>query len=72
MMADELSFLRPEIKNYKAEADADLFPIPGQLELHGSCRYGALLSTCFLALYCCISNCGDGGIRITLQTQRQI
>ena len=33
MMADEFNFLRPEIKNYKAEADADLFPIPGQLEL---------------------------------------
>ena len=35
MMADEFNFLRPEIKNYKAEADADLIPIPGQLELHG-------------------------------------
>ena len=23
MMADEFNFLRPEIKNYKAEADAD-------------------------------------------------
>ena len=28
--------MRPEIKNYKAEADADLIPIPGQLEFHGS------------------------------------
>ena len=34
MMADEFNFLRPEIKNYKAESDADLIPIPGQLELH--------------------------------------
>ena len=32
MMADEFNFLRPEIKNYKAEADADLVRIPGQLE----------------------------------------
>ena len=72
MMADEFNFLRPEIKNYTAEADADLIPIPGQLELHGRCRCGVLLSACFLCSICCRSNCGDGGIRITLQTQRQI
>ena len=42
MMADEFNFSRPEIKNYIAEADADLIPIPGQLELHGRCR-----CTCF-------------------------
>ena len=46
-----LIFLRPEIKNYKAEADADLIPIPGQLELHGRCRCGVLLSACFRALF---------------------
>ena len=51
MMADEFSSLRPEIKNYKAEADADLIPIPGQLELHGRCRCGVLLSPCFGALF---------------------
>ena len=51
MMADEFNFLRPEIKNYKAEADADLIPIPGQLELHGRCRCGVLLSACFCALF---------------------
>ena len=51
MMADEFNSLRPEIKNYKAEADADLIPIPGQLELHGRCRYGILLSPCFGALF---------------------
>ena len=51
MMADEFNFLRLEIKNYKAEADADLIPIPGQLELHGRCRCGVLVSTCFCALY---------------------
>ena len=51
MMADEFNFLRPDIKNYKAEADADLIPIPGQLELHGRCRCGVLLSTCFCALF---------------------
>ena len=49
MMADEFNFLRPEIKNYKAEADA--IPIPGQLELHGRCRCGVLLSACFCALF---------------------
>ena len=51
MIADEFNFLRPEIKNYKAEADADLIPIPGQLELHGRCRRCVLLSTCFCALF---------------------
>ena len=30
MMADEFNFLRPEITNYKAEADADLIRIPDQ------------------------------------------
>ena len=43
--------MRPQTKNYKAEADADLIPIPGQLELHGRCRCGVLLSTCFGALF---------------------
>ena len=51
MLADKLNFLRPETKNYKAEADADLIPIPGQLELHGRCRCGVLLSACFCALF---------------------
>ena len=51
MMADEFNFLRPEIKNYKAEADADLIPSPGQLELYGRCRRGVLLSSCFCALF---------------------
>ena len=50
-MADDFNFLRPKIKNYKAEADADLIPIPGQLELHGRCRCGVLLSACFCALF---------------------
>ena len=50
MMADEFNFWGPEIKNYKAEADQDLVPIPGQLELHGRCRCGVLLSPCFCAL----------------------
>ena len=64
MMADEFNFLRPEIRNYKAEADADLIPIPGQLELHGRCRCGVLLSTCFCALFVT-----DLIVRIRLQTQ---
>ena len=64
MMADEFSFLWSEIQNYIAEADADLNLAPGQLELHGRCRCGVLLSPCFGAL----SNSGD---RLTLQMQRQ-
>ena len=51
MMADEFNFLWTEIQNYIAEADADLIPVPGQLELYGRCRYGVLLSPCFGALY---------------------
>ena len=52
MMADEFNnFSRPEIKNYKAEADADIISISGQLQLHGRCRCGVVLSTCFCALY---------------------
>ena len=43
--------MRPEIKNYKAEADADLIPIPGQSELHGRCRCCVLLSAFFCALF---------------------
>ena len=50
MMADEFNFLRPEVKNYKAEADTDLIRTSGQLELHGRCRCGVLLSACFCAL----------------------
>ena len=51
MMADEFNFPWSEIQNYIAEADADLIPVPGQLELHDRCRYGVLLSPCFGALY---------------------
>ena len=43
MMADEFNFLCSQIQNYIADADADAIPGPGQLELHGSCRYGVLL-----------------------------
>ena len=49
--AAESDFLWSEIQNYIAEADADLIPVPGQLELHGRCRSGVLLSPCFGALY---------------------
>ena len=72
MMADEFNFLRPEIKNYKAEEDADLIPIPGQLEVHGRCRCDVLLSACFCALFVADLIVGMEEIRITLQTQRQI
>ena len=51
IMADEFNFLWSEIQNYIAEADADVIPVPGQLEIHGRCRYDVLLSLCFGALY---------------------
>ena len=51
MMADEFNSLRPNIKIDKAEADADLIPIPGQSELHCRCRHDVLLSPCFGALF---------------------
>ena len=47
MMADEFNLLWSQIQNYIAEADADLSLVPGQLELHGRCRSGVLLSPCF-------------------------
>ena len=46
-MADEFDFLWSEIQNYIAEADADLIPVPGQLEFHGRCTYDVLLFPCF-------------------------
>ena len=49
-MADEFNCLCSEIQNYIAEADADLIPVQGQLELHSRCRCGVLLSPCFGAL----------------------
>ena len=51
MMADNFNFLRPEIKNYKAEADADLIPIPGQLEFHGRCRCGVVVYMLLCSLF---------------------
>ena len=51
MMADKFNFLRSKIQNYIAVADADLIPVQGQLELHGRCRCGVLLSPCFGVLY---------------------
>ena len=32
MMADKFNFLWSTIQNYIAEADADLVPVPGQIE----------------------------------------
>ena len=51
MMADEFTFPWSETQNYIAEADADVIPVPGQLESHGRCRCGVLLSPCFGALF---------------------
>ena len=50
-MAEEFNFLWPKIENYIAEADADLIPVQGQIELHSRCRCGVLLSPCFGALF---------------------
>ena len=50
-MADEFHFLWSKIENYIAEADGDSIPVQGQLELHGRCRCGVLLSPCFGALF---------------------
>ena len=45
------SFPLVGIQNYIAEADADLIPVPGQLELHMLSEIcGVLLSPCFGAL----------------------
>ena len=44
------NFSWSKIQKYIAEADADLIPAPGQIELHGRCRCGVLLSPCFGAL----------------------
>ena len=49
-MADKFNFVWSQIQNYIAEADADLIPVPGQLQVHGRCRYGVLLSPRFSAL----------------------
>ena len=70
MMTDEFNFLRPEIKNYEAEADADWIPIPSQLELHGRCRCGVLLSACFCALF--VADLIVGMEELELQMPRQI
>ena len=43
IMADEFNFL---VENFIAEAYADLIPARDQLELHGRCRCGVLLSPC--------------------------
>ena len=51
MMADEFNLLWSKIENYIAEADADLIPVQGQVELHGRCRCGVLLSPRFGALF---------------------
>ena len=50
MMADEFNLLWSQIQNYIAEADADVIPVPGDLEWHDRCRCGVLLSPYFDAL----------------------
>ena len=52
MMADEFNFLWTKIQNYIAEADADLIPVQGQLELHGRCR-------CDVLLFPLVAQCSD-------------
>ena len=50
-MADEFNFQWSQIQNYIEEADADLIPVPGQLELHGRCTCGVLLSMLWCSLF---------------------
>ena len=45
-LSSALNFLWSQIQSNIAEADADVIPAPGQLELHGKCRCGVLLSPC--------------------------
>ena len=66
-MVDEFIFFWSQIRTYIAEADADLTPAPGQVELHGRCRCGVLLSPCsWPKIHSCRFNCGNGGVRVTL------
>ena len=67
MMVDEFNIVWSKIQDYIAEADAELIPVTGRLELHGRCRCGVLLSPCFGALFVADLMFGDGGMRITLQ-----
>ena len=72
MIADEFNLLWSQITNYIAEADADLIPAPGQLELRGRCRCGVLLSPCFGALFVADVIVGMKELESRLQMQRQI
>ena len=50
LMADEFNFLWSEIENCIAEADADLIPVPGQLELVIYMVDADMVSCCLHAL----------------------
>ena len=71
MMADELNFLWSTFANFIAEADADLIPAPGQLELHDRCRYVVLLSPCFGALYLFVADLIVGMEELELNYRRR-
>ena len=63
-------FSRPEIRNYKADANADLIPIPGQLELHGRCRCGVLV-VCMLFVLCLFADLIVGMEELELHYRRR-
>ena len=65
IMVDEFNCLWSKIRSYVAPADAELVPVLGQLELHSGCRYGVLLSPCFVLSIWRRSNRGDRGIGVT-------
>ena len=66
MTGGEFNFLWSQISELLCR---DLFPVPGQLELHGRCRCGVLLSPCFGALF--VADLIVGMEELELQTQRQ-
>ena len=80
MITEKFHFLCLEIQNYIAEADADhiaeadadLIPVPGESEWHDRCRCGVLLSSWAGASFVTDLILAMGGIRSTLQMQRQI
>ena len=50
MMADEFNFSGREFRITLQRQISDLISVPDQIEVHGRCRCGVLLSPCFGAL----------------------
>ena len=71
IMADEFNFSWWKIHNCIAEADADLIPVPRPIRITWWMQMWCLAVSMLWCSICCRSYCGDGGIRVTLQMQRQ-